>query len=255
MVELGTTRETLTSCWSTATGLINYFEQRRIDSFGGPTFGAKYVTEDGKRTYIKFRWEGSNLLTDNEATQVHSKYPSAFKINRTLALKMGWLKETSPGNYVLGPNLRQEFFTDLVPDLKNMTHDLEDEHKLGHGNDKPVFWMVDRGLLTLSMTCNWRFMNLDQAFGTVAGTRLRSLFVYSVGGSSVMGNQVTDFSREVYFRRKGEGVQYFEPLHIQYIALRKQVLDIIETHVGETTGDLARFGEENTIVTLHFKRA
>ena len=89
--------------------VIKYFEQRRVDSFGGPTFGAKYVTEDGKRTYIKFRWEGSDLLTDNEATQVHSKYPSAFKINRTLALKMGWLKETTPENCVLGPNLRQEF--------------------------------------------------------------------------------------------------------------------------------------------------
>ena len=102
--------------------VINYFEQRRVDSSGGPTFGAKYVTEDGKRTFIKFRWEGSDLLTDNEATQVHSKYPSVFKINHTLALKMGCLKETTPQNYVLGPNLRQEFFTDLVPDLKNIRH-------------------------------------------------------------------------------------------------------------------------------------
>ena len=181
--------------------------------------------------------------------------PNAFKINRTLALKMGWLKETTPENYVLGPNLRQEFFTDLVPDLKNMTHDLGDGHKLGHGKDKPAFWMVDQGLLTLSVTCNWRFMNLNQAFEAVAGTRSRSLFVYSdVGGSSVVGNQVTDLLREVNFRRKEEGVQYFEPLHIQYIPLRKQVLDIIETQVAETTGDLARFGEGNTIVTLHFKR-
>ena len=98
-------------------------------------------------------------------------------------------------------------------------------------------------------------MNLKQAFETVAGTRLRSLFVYSdVGGSSVVGNQVTDLLREVSFRRKEEGVQYFEPLHIQYIPLRKQVLDIIETQVAETTRDLARFGEGNTIVTLHFKR-
>ena len=235
--------------------VINYFEQHYIDSFGGPTFGAKYVTEDVKRTYIKFQWEGSDLLTDNEATQVHSKYPNAFKINRTLALKMGWLKETTSENYVLGPNLRQEFFSDLVPDLKNMTHDLGDGHELGHGKDKPMFWMVDQGLLTLSVTCNWHFMNLDQAFETVARTRSRSLFVYSdVGGSSVVGNQVTDLLREVNFRRKGEGVQYFEPLHIQYIPLRKQVLDIIETQVAETTGDLARFGEGNTIVTLHFKR-
>ena len=191
--------------------VINYFEQRRIDSFGGPSFGAKYVTEDGKRTYIKFRWEGSDLLTDNEATQVYLKYPNAFKINRTLALKMGWLKETTPENYVLGPNLRQEFFTDLVPDLKNMTHDLGNGHELGHGKDKPVFWMMHQGLLTLSVTCNWRFMNLNQAFEAVAGTRSPSLFVYSdMGGSSVMGNQVTVLLREVSFRRKEEGVQYFE---------------------------------------------
>ena len=31
--------------------VLNYFEQRRINSFGGPTFGAKHGTEDGKRTY------------------------------------------------------------------------------------------------------------------------------------------------------------------------------------------------------------
>ena len=96
---------------------------------------------------------------------------NAFKINRTLALKMGWLKEKRPENYVLGPNLRQEFFTNLVPDLKNMTHNLGDSHELGHGKDKPVLWMVDRGLLTLSVTCNWCFMTLNQAFEAVAGTR------------------------------------------------------------------------------------
>ena len=97
-------------------------------------------------------------------------------------------------------------------------------------------------------------MNLNQAFEAVEGTCSLSLFVYSdVGGSSVVGYQVTDLLREVNFCRKEEGVQYFEPLHIQYIPLRKQVLDIIETQVAETTGDLARFVEGNTIVTLHFK--
>ena len=134
-----------------------------------------------------------------------------------------------------------------------MAHDLGAGHELEHGKDKPVIWMVNQGLLTLSVTCYWRFMNLNQAFEAVAGTRSRSLFVY-VGGSSVVENQVTDLLREVNFRRKEEGDQYFEPLHIQYIPLRKQVLDIIETQVAETTGDLARFGEGNTIVTLHFKQ-
>lgn len=94
--------------------------------------------EDGRRTYIQFRWEGDDLLTDNEATQVPSNYPNALKINRLLTLKMGWLKETSTGNYVLGPNLRQDCFTDIILDLKNMTHDLGYKHKLELGKDKPV---------------------------------------------------------------------------------------------------------------------
>lgn len=46
----------------------------------------------------------------------------------------------------------------------------------------------------------------------------------------------------------GEGSQYFEPPHIQYISLRKQVLDIIETYVAEATGEMVRFGEVNTIL-------
>ena len=81
------------------------------------------------------------------------------------------------------------------------------------------------------------------------------MFLYSdVGGSSVVGNQVTDLLREAHFNREGRGSQYFEPLHIQYIPVRKEVLDIIEVQVVETTGELVKFGEGNAIVTLHFKR-
>ena len=87
------------------------------------------------------------------------------------------------------------------------------------------------------------------------GESITFLFVYSdVGGSGVVGNQVTDLLREVNFKREGKGSQYFEPLHIQYIPVRKDTIDIIETQVAETTGELAGFGEGNTIVTLHFKK-
>jgi hypothetical protein len=60
--------------------------------------------------------------------------------------------------------------------------------------------------------------------------------------------------REVNYQRKGEGIQYFEPLHIQFILFRKDVLDIIETQVSETTGELTDFSEGDTIVTLYLKR-
>ena len=76
-----------------------------------------------------------------------------------------------------------------------------------------------------------------------------------VGGSAVAGIKVTDLLREVNYRRTGDGSHYFEPLHIQYILLRKDVVDIIETQVSETTWELPEFGEGKTIVTLHFKRA
>ena len=56
------------------------------------------------------------------------------------------------------------------------------------------------------------------------------------------------------YKREGKGSQYFEPVHIQYIPVRKDVIDIIETQVAETTGELVEFGKGNTIVTLHFKK-
>ena len=89
----------------------------------------------------------------------------------------------------------------------------------------------------------------------MVGVSSRPLFIYSdVGSSGVVGNQVTDLLREVNFKREGKGSQYFEPLHIQYIPVRKDTIVIIETQVAETSGQLARFGEGNTIVTLHFKK-
>ena len=229
--------------------MITFFEQRRIYNDGGPHYGSTYRALNGKRMYIAFRWNGEDLLTDNVDTFMHDTKPPVLKINQSLALKMGWIKQRGSGNYDLGPNLCQVFFTDTVPDLKNITHDVERE------DGTPAFWSLKGGLLHLSILCNWRFMNLDKSFQNVVGTKSRSLFVYSdVGGSSVVGNQVTDLLREVNYRRKGEGVQYFEPLHIKYIPLRKDVLDIIETQVSETTGELTDFGEGDTIVTLHFKR-
>ena len=75
-----------------------------------------------------------------------------------------------------------------------------------------------------------------------------------MGGSGVVGNQGTDLLREVNYKREGKGLHYYEPLHIQYISVRKDVIDIVETQVAETTGALTEFGTGNTIVTLHFKR-
>jgi len=121
-----------------------------------------------------------------------------------------------------------------------------------------VFWTVRSFLLDylqLSMSFSWRFTNLNVAFRSVVGEPMRSLHVYSdVAGSSIVGNRVTDLLREVKYKREGRGAIYFELLHIQYMSLRNEVIEIIQTQVAETNGDLVKFGEGNTIVTLHFKK-
>ena len=108
------------------------------------------------------------------------------------------------------------------------------------------------------MSCHWRFTNLNVAFRAVVGEPTRSLHVYSdVAGSTIVGNRVTDLLREIQYKRQGRGTMYFEPLHIQYLPLRNEVVEIIHVQVAETIGtggDLVKFGDGHTIVTLHFKK-
>ena len=233
--------------------MVNFFEQNRISNDGvddQSTFGWNFANSAGKRRYIKFKWEGDELVTDNEDTLKVAALPYLM-IRKDLAQKMKWVVEKEDGTRQLGPNLQQELFGESVPDLNanGVFEDVQKEDKKG------VFWTLKGEHYQFSYHCNWRFINLNAAFQAIVGATSRSLFVYSdVGGSGVVGNQVTDLLREVNFIRRGAGVQYFEPLHIQYIPVRKDLIDIIETQVAETTSELVDFGEGNTIVTLHFKQ-
>ena len=94
------------------------------------------------------------------------------------------------------------------------------------------------GFIRLSLSVNWRFLNLNNAFNNVFNKTSRSLLVYSdTGSSSVVGNQVTDILCEVNYKLEGRGSYYFELVHVQYIPVRKEVLDITEVQVAETTGE------------------
>ena len=233
--------------------MISFFEQRRIYANDGPKQGAKYVTDGGKKTYVDFTWEGEDLVIDNREVALDSARLGSrpgFGFNQELAKRMGlivWRQDLDA--YQLGPNIHQEFTQDTIPTLNAFTADVFDK------DGKPAFWTIYNGLMELSIYCNWRLLNINKTFEVLVGNPSRSLFVYSdVGGSGVVGNQVTDLLREVHYQRKGQGSHSYEPLHIQYIPVRKDVIDIIETQVAETTGALTEFGEGNTIVTLHFKK-
>lgn len=90
--------------------------------------------------------------------------------------------------------------------------------------------------IRLSLAVSWRFINLNYAFNNVFGHCTRSLYVYSdVGGSNVLGDQITDFIRDIDYRREGKGSYYFEPTHPHYIPLRKETLDILQLSPREQT--------------------
>ena len=107
----------------------------------------------------------------------------------------------------------------------------------------------------LSAECNWRFKNINKAFDHMLGKTAQSFFVYSdVMMSGIIGNQVTDLFREVKYQHTGAGVNYFEPLHIQYLPVRGNTIHTITVEVSDHKGELVKFGEGDTIATLHFKR-
>jgi len=144
--------------------MVTFCEQWRILNYQGPHLGSSNTASDGKRMPVKFRWDGDDLPMDNKATQVRANYSLALKINKKLALKMGWLKERSPESYDLGPNLRQEFFTDTVPNLETLRRNMKND------TGEPVFLMIGEDLFHVSVTCDWRFTNLNKAFQNVVGS-------------------------------------------------------------------------------------
>lgn len=202
--------------------------------------------------HLKFVWvpHGKNmeLLIDNTSLYRNGDdFTAQFFINRKLALRMGWLTEKNE----LGPNLRQEFIGGYVPDLQKTPamRDVFDKSR------RFRYWDVFGTVFQLSMACNWRFIHLNHAFGAVVGSPNRTLHVYSdAGKSGIVGGQVTDLLREIQYIRRGRGTTYFEPLHVQYLPIRNEVFDVLETQISETDGQLVRFGQGQTIVTLHFKR-
>ena len=228
----------------------SFFDKKKIEKV--LRGGWKIADADGKNhSHAHFEWEGDDLVlhnTDVKLEKIGSLYYPAFFVDAEFAVEMGWFKDLGNDKYGIGPNLTIEIPNGTIP--------IPIDTAVGH-TPGDEFWRYgsDSKLIRMTLTCNWRFINLNTSFKNILDSTKRSLFIYSdVGGSGVVGNQVTDLLREVNYQREGKGYQYFEPTHIQYIPVRKDVIDIIETQVAETTGDLVHFGEGNTIVTLHFKK-
>ena len=217
----------------------------------------KHGTE---HTCLKFTWENEHLVLDN-AKVFRVRFPGVadplphFAFNSVLGKKMGWIRTDWQNKWEPGANLQIMYHENTVPS-RGLT-DFRDKD----GNPLYMRYQTDNNGVTwffLSQRVSWKFTDLNPAFRTMVKEPTRSLHVYSdVGGSSMVGNRMTDLLREIKYQRAGRGKIYFEPSHIQYLPVRNQVIDIIEVQIAETIGeeeDLVKFKAGHSIVTLHFKK-
>jgi len=199
------------------------------------------------------RSEKGECVIDNSRTCTtlkindNARYPQ-MSIGMELAKKMKWIKlgtlQNGQPGYVMGPNLRKEFPTEVVPNATDLV--------VATNNGDEIFYRIDSRALHLSCFINWVFTNLDRSYEEAFCRNRRSLFVYSnVGQSMVTGNQVTDLLKQVHY---DTNVVDFQPRHILYLPVRSSVLDIVEVQVSEDDGKLVDFASGVTTITLHFKK-
>ena len=121
-------------------------------------------------------------------------------------------------------------------------------------DNQPTFWKVDGDVFGVECDVQLAVCELNDKFRPSSEfPSTRPLHVYcDVGTSSMVGGRITDLLREIKYHP--QNTTHFEPRHIQYVPVRNEVVEIVETQMAETNGDLVLFAEGHTLLTLHFKR-
>ena len=104
---------------------------------------------------------------------------------------------------------------------------------------------------------NWYFSGLNEKFQHTYVDPKRTLYVYSdLAQTQLVSGRETDLLREVTISNSIKGRRLYEPLHLQYLPIRKNVFDTVEVGVSETDGTLTKFRGQTilTILTVNFRR-
>ena len=158
---------------------------------------------------------------------------------------MGWIFEDEQGTLWLSRNLEVADQVYPIPTGWNSKFSQKTETLNGIATE----------MIYLSPYCTWKFVNINEAFRNILGSPSRTLLIYSdVAESTKVGDQVVDLLREVEYKREDKATVYFEPMHIQYLPVRNEYIEIIQTQVSETNGNLANLQGGHTLLTLHFKK-
>ena len=158
--------------------------------------GDTLVTEDSKKYYPVFRWEGDELVIDNSATfldQSGDRKRPQLLFGKKLVEVVNWIGTDMYGTYLTNGNLRSE--ADSVPDDIEKDWTYKDDYR-----SWTELWTYLNEGLQLSAYCNWRFVYLDGAYQKAFGGSLSNtitprtpMYLYSnVGRSMITGKRLTD---------------------------------------------------------------
>ena len=203
-------------------------------------FIAQSIAEGQKITFVIASDEAIMQRKTMYDVRRNNKTRMFFKVHVDLAVGMGWL---SADHLQLGPNLfyqlpKSDSFYDSVAETELGQHDL---------------WRVAENFLELSLMFDWHFVNINEAFATYAKRPSKRLFVYcDLVESNRMGGQLHPLMREVHFAETG--VRYFEPLHYQWMLLRRAWVDTVEVELADPDGSSPAFAKGQTVLTVLFRK-
>ena len=221
-----------------------------------------------------FKWvhrgEDVDLEIDNSRTHTFSQHTYIdLDIHLATALDLvryhmpaDGLRGKDEGHWVQGDSLQlRHTHLPTLPTPTASPHQVFNRNRDGAGwwqvvkNVKLVRSGLKNTVLRLHSFCDWVISDINDNFAKTFGSPTCTLFVYTdVAQSQIVGAGMTDFIREVEYASKFRGRVQYEPLHLHFIPLRRNVIDVIEVQIGETNGKAANFAGGTVILILKFER-
>ena len=209
------------------------------------------------RTNLKFDWlKNGNLFLDNTYTNLGTNSPHLY-INKTFAIKMGWLAEMIDGDqhvFDLGPNLE-------LTRLKNAdgneryAWDLHSEwiDKGWGSRRRDSYWGVaHNNKMYLSIAANWTFLiHTDPSQHGCQYVQIRSNLIQS----SIFNNTQLNILAEVIYKSEHSGTFQVQPINVRYAPMRQPLVETVEIDLYNLLGDRLQLIGGRSSITLHFKRA
>ena len=151
------------------------------------------------------------------------------KVQTTFAHK----KKKADGMWTLGPNVT--YLLHVECDLRlsdGSTRKVQGLHQettlFGRTGVTPPMVVVNDDWLELTLTVDWNFQNLLQAFADATCRTSRMLMVYSdVVRNNLVGDTKHPLLREVVYKCDGSESLYFEPLHVQWLPVCCLFVEVI----------------------------